>query len=100
MPLPSDEKVVQLANEIVKLFEVLAGNHPEYRPAHAKGILLKGTWTPAREASSLTRAPHVERASSPVVVRFSDGSGLPTIPDNDPMASPKGCAIRFYLAEH
>src|SRR5579864_6158270 len=100
MPLPSDERVVQLANEILKVFQMLSGNHPGYRPAHAKGILLKGTFTPAREAASLTRAPHIQRASTPVVVRFSDGSGLPMIPDNDPNASPKGCAIRFYLAEH
>ena len=100
MPLPSDERVVQLANELLKVFEVLFGSHPGYRPAHAKGILLKGTLTPAREAALLTRAPHIQRASTPVVVRFSDGSGLPMIPDNDPNASPKGCAIRFYLAEH
>jgi len=100
MPLPSDEKVVQLANEIVKVFEVLSGSHPGYRPAHAKGILLKGIFTPTRKAASLTRAPHIQRASTPVVVRFSDGSGLPMIPDNDPNASPKGCAIRFYMAEH
>ena len=100
MPLPSDEKVVQLANEILKVFETLSGSHPGYRPAHAKGIQLQGTFTPAPEAASFTRAPHIQRASTPVVVRYSDGSGLPMIPDNDPNASPKGCAIRFYLAEH
>ena len=100
MPLPSDEKVVQLANELVKIFQTIAGKHPGYRPAHAKGILLEGTFAPAREAASLTRAPHIQRKSTPVVARFSDGSGLPMIPDNDPNASPKGLAIRFYLAEH
>src|SRR4029077_8634498 len=100
MRLPSDERVVQLANELLKVFEVMFGSHPGYRPAHAKGILLKGAFTPAREAASLTRAPHIQRASTPVVVRFSNGSGLPMIPDNDPNASPKGCAIRFYMAEH
>jgi len=100
MPLPSDEKVVQLADELVKTFHTLAGKHPGYRPAHAKGILLNGTFTPAREAASLTRAPHIDRKSVPVVVRLSDGSGMPMIPDNDPNASPKGFAIRFYLAEH
>src|SRR5258707_15690311 len=83
MPLPSDERVVQLANELLKVFEILSGSHPGYRPAHAKGILLKGTFTPAREATSLTRAPHIQRASTPVVVRFSDGSGLPMIPRSE-----------------
>jgi catalase len=34
-------------------------------------------------------------------VRFSDFAGIPTVSDNDPQnASPRGCAIRFHLAEH
>jgi catalase len=32
-------------------------------------------------------------------VRFSDSTGLPLIPDNDPDANPRGLAIRFHLAE-
>jgi catalase len=36
-----------------------------------------------------------------VTVRFSDGTGLPTIPDNDPARSgPRGFAVRFQLGEH
>jgi catalase len=36
-----------------------------------------------------------------VTVRFSNFAGIPTIPDNDPQgASPRGCAIRFHLADH
>jgi catalase len=36
-----------------------------------------------------------------VTVRFSDFAGIPTVSDNDPQnASPRGCAIRFHLAEH
>jgi catalase len=36
-----------------------------------------------------------------VTVRFSDGTGLPTIPDNDPARSgPRGIAVRFHLGEH
>ncbi len=35
------------------------------------------------------------------MVRFSDFAGIPTVSDNDPQnASPRGCAIRFNLAEH
>ncbi len=33
-------------------------------------------------------------------MRFSNSTGLPLIPDNDPNASPHGLAIRFQLAEH
>lgn len=99
MPLPSDEKLVQLGNDFLKQFDAMFGQHPGFRPAHAKGILLTGTFTPSPEAASLTRAPHINRASTPVIVRFSDSTGLPAIPDNDPNANPHGIGIRFYLAE-
>jgi catalase len=33
-------------------------------------------------------------------VRFSNSTGIPVIPDNDPNADPRGIAIRFNLAEH
>lgn len=100
MPLPADEKVIQLANDLLETLDTMFGQHPGYRPAHAKGVLLTGTFTPSREAASLTRAPHITRPSTPVTVRFSDGTGIPVIPDNDPNARPHGCAIRFHLAEH
>jgi len=99
MPLPSDERIVQLANELLKQFDAIFGLHPGFRPAHAKGILLSGTFTPAREAGSLTHAPHVTRASTPVTVRFSNSTGVPLIPDNDPNANPRGMGIRFHLAD-
>jgi catalase len=36
-----------------------------------------------------------------VTVRFSNFAGVPTIRDNDPQGSgPRGCAIRFHLADH
>lgn len=99
MPLPSDEKLLQLANDLVAQFDTIFGLHPGFRPAHAKGVLLKGTFTPSPQAASLTRAPHVTRASTPVIVRFSNSTGLPVLPDNDAHADPRGMAIRFYLAE-
>ena len=49
------------------------------------------------DAKEITKAPHLQGASSKVTVRFSDFSGVPTIPDNDPMANPRGMAIRFEL---
>lgn len=100
MPLPSDDKLIQLANDLLKQFDTIFGVHPGFRPAHAKGILLTGSFTPSPEAASLTRAPHITRGSTPVTVRFSDSTGLPAIPDNDPKANPRGLAIRFHLAEH
>jgi len=100
MPLPTDDKIIALSQDILQQFDAIFGLHPGFRPAHAKGTMLKGTFTPADNASSLTRAPHVLRESTPVTVRFSDSTGIPVIPDNDPNANPRGLAIRFNLAEH
>ncbi|HYK61622.1 MAG TPA: catalase family peroxidase [Bryobacteraceae bacterium] len=100
MPLPSDERVIGLANDLIAQFDTMFGQHPGFRPAHAKGVLLKGQFTPSAQAATLTRAPHVTRESTPVTVRFSNSTGLPQLPDNDPNANPRGLAIRFHLAEH
>jgi catalase len=100
MPLPSDERVVKLANELIAQFHTMFGPHPGFRPAHAKGLLLNGTFSPAAQALSLTRAPHATRQSTPVMARFSNSTGIPMLPDNDPNANPRGFAVRFNLAEH
>lgn len=100
MPLPNDERVVALANDLLKVFDTLFGVHPGFRAAHAKGLLLTGTFTPAPDAQKLTRAPHITRAQTPVTVRFSNSTGLPLIPDSVADANPRGFAIRFNLAEH
>ena len=102
MPLTTDEKLLALSRETIAVFDKANGGvHPGFRPAHAKGILLGGTFTPFAEAASLTRAPHLHRNSTPVTVRFSDFAGIPTVADNDPQgAGPRGSAVRFHLAEH
>jgi catalase len=102
MPLTTDEKLLTFSRDVIEGFDKAAGGvHPGFRPAHAKGLLLTGVFTPSSEAVSLTRAPHIQRTSTPVTVRVSDFAGVPTIPDHDPQgASPRGCAIRFNLAEH
>jgi catalase len=100
MPLPSDERIVRLAKDLLDQFDILFGRHPGFRPAHAKGVLLTGSFKPTAEAASLTRAPHATRASTPVSVRFSDSTGIPNIPDNDRNSNPRGLAIRFHLADH
>jgi catalase len=99
MPLPNDERIIALAQDLLKQFDTIFGLHPGFRPAHAKGTLLSGTFTPSSAAASLTRAPHLNRESTPVTVRFSDATGIPVIPDTDPNSNPHGCAIRFHLAE-
>jgi catalase len=100
MPLPQDERIVALAQDLLQQFDRLFGVHPGFRAAHAKGILLSGTFTPTAAAAELTTAPHMTRASTPVTVRFSNSTGIPAIPDSVPDANPRGMAVRFDLAEH
>jgi catalase len=102
MPLPTDEKALALGKDLLQALDtVFGGPYPGYRAVHSKGALLTGTFAPTPEAASLTRAPHATRSSTPVSVRFSDAAGVPLVPDNDPQgASPRGCAVRFHLADH
>jgi len=99
MPLPLDEKVVATATELLGLFKGAFGPHPGFRPAHAKGQLLSGTFTPTAEAKALSKAPHFQAASTPVIARFSDSTGIPQIPDTDDNSKPHGFGLRFNLPE-
>jgi catalase len=97
-PTEKDDHLAALSRDMLQAFDAVNGGvHSGFRPAHAKGILLSGTFTPAPGATTLTRAPHLKRPSTPVTVRFSDFAGVPTIPDNDANASPRGFAVRFHL---
>jgi catalase len=91
-----------LSSDLLDVLDKLAGGiHPGFRPAHARGAMYTGTFTPAADASKLTRAPHAVRSSTPITVRFSTSAGIPTVADNDPKgASPQGMAVRFHLAAH
>ncbi len=101
MAFPTDDRSAALSRDLLHALDDLNGLHPGFRPAHAKGILLAGVFTPSSGATSLTRAPHAGRKSTPVTVRFSNSAGFPAVADNDPnFAGPRGIAIRFHLAEH
>jgi catalase len=99
VPLPSDERIVALGNSIIKQFDEIFGLHSGFRPAHAKGVMLSGTFTPSAEAAQLSRAPHFARQSTPVTVRFSNSTGIPMLPDNVADANPRGMAVRFHLGD-
>jgi catalase len=92
--------LTQITSDALRAFDDLNGPQPGFRPAHAKGILITGSFVPSSAALSLTRAPHIVRDGTPVTVRFSDFAGIPTVSDNSADASPRGMAIRFHLAEH
>src|SRR3569833_2254691 len=103
MPLPVDDKVNETSAEILKTFKTIFGPHPGFRPgtqstravlaivspytqfrantadnaAHAKGILLKGTFTPTAKGGELSKAQHFAASSTPVIARFSSSPGIP-----------------------
>lgn len=89
-----------VVSDTLRAFDDLSGPQPGFRPTHAKGILITGSFVPSTAALSLTRAPHIARDCTPVTVRFSNFGGIPTVADNSDNASPRGMAIRFHLAEH
>lgn len=85
---------------VAALNRVAGGPHPGYRANHAKGVLLTGYFTATKDAASVSKAAHLQpNRKVPVLVRFSDPTGIPNLPDADPHASPHGMAIRFTLPD-
>jgi len=85
-----------LPTQIVDLANKVDGVHPGYRAFHAKGIVVEGTFKASAEAAQLSRATLFNGKSIPLTARFSDGSGMPTVPDGSP-AMPRGIAIKYHL---
>jgi catalase len=91
-----------LITDLLAVLDTLSGGvHPGFRPVHARGTMYAGAFVPAPGAADLTRAPHAARPSTPITVRFSVSSGMPTAAENDPNeSSPQAIAVRFHLADH
>ena len=67
----------ELAQQAANLFLQAFGNHPGFRLAHAKGIVCEGIFEPTAEAAELSRAAHFSGKPVPVIVRFSNATGIP-----------------------
>ncbi len=91
---PQNATPAQLVDALHSAF----GTH-QARAVHAKGIILEGEFTPDPNASSLTKAMHLQKTKSKIVVRFSDFTGIPDIPDNVGGANPRGFAIKFLMPD-
>ena len=70
MPLPTDQDLLNLSDKILATFTQIFGEHPGIRPAHGKGTLLRGAFTPTAAAADLSIAQHFQQALTPVLVRF------------------------------
>jgi catalase len=86
-PVPT--QIVDLANKV-------DGVHPGFRAFHAKGVVVEGSFKASADAARLSRATLFNGSTIPVTARFSDGSGMPTVPDGSP-AMPRGIAIKYHL---
>jgi catalase len=95
------DSTVPVPQAAVTAFNRLSGGpHPGFRANHAKGVLLTGHFTASKEAASLSKAAYLSATGSvPVIVRFSDATGVPNIPDTDPNTGVHGMAIRFTLPD-
>jgi catalase len=91
--VPAGSVVAQL----VQIMRTLAGSHPGFRPAHAKGIVCAGTFTASPDARSVTRAAHLQGQSIPVIVRFSNASGDPEVHDGVPGV--RAMSVKFQLSD-
>jgi len=87
------------ATQTVDIMNQLWGRHPGERANHAKGVVVEGSFTPTPEAASLSKASLFSGKPVPVTVRFSDSTGLPTLPDDSEDANPHGMSMQFRLAE-
>lgn len=85
--------------QVVDMFHTAFGKNGG-RAVHAKGFILEGNFSPAPEARSLTKAAHLQSGTLPVLVRFSDFTGIPDIPDTVGASHPRGMAIKFQMPEN
>jgi catalase len=83
------------ASRTVDVMNQLWGKHPLTRANHAKGLVTEGSFTPSPEAATLSKAAIFAGAPVPIIVRFSDSTGLPAIPDASDDANPHGMSIAF-----
>ena len=91
------EDTPPLEVQIVDVMNKLFGVHAGYRANHAKGIVAEGTFKASSEAATLSKAALFNGSEVPVTVRFSDPTGVPTIPDGAPNANPHGFAIKYHV---
>jgi catalase len=84
--------------ELVDAIGKAGGSFPGHRAAHAKGVVLTGTFTPTEDAARLTRAAQFAGDPSRVTVRFSNGGANPNSNDAG-IGDGRGMATKFYLPD-
>ena len=85
--------------QIVDAMNKLWGTHPGFRANHAKGVVVEGKFTASPGAAALSKAGLFDGSVIPVTVRFSDSTGMPTVPDGSGPAIPHGMSLKFHLPD-
>jgi catalase len=93
-PTPTAATPAQMVDALRTAF----GTH-HARAVHAKGVIMEGSFTPSPDAKKLSKAALFTVATVPVIVRFSDFTGIPDIPDTVGDANPRGLALKFRMAD-
>jgi catalase len=83
--------------QLVETMRALAGSHPGFRPAHAKGIVCTGTFRPSPDARRVSRATHLQGTPVPAVIRFANASGNPEV--HDGLAGVRSLSVKFELPD-
>jgi catalase len=78
---------------IVNALVTAGGNQPKVRASGAKGVCVRGSFTPSAEAPGLSKAPHFTK-TVPVTARFSMGGSNAKISDKAKPVT-RGFAMRM-----
>jgi catalase len=96
---PAMAQDADVPTQLVEVMNKLFGVHPGFRANHAKGVVVEGSFTATPEAAAFSKAAIFSGAKIPITVRFSDSTGVPTIPDVSADAAPHGISIKFHLPD-
>src|SRR5215470_8565028 len=94
MPGATPDAVVA---QLVETMRKLAGSHPGFRPAHAKGIVCAGDFRASPDAKRLTRASHLQGHPVTTIVRFANANGDPNVHDGLPGV--RSLSAKFQLTD-
>jgi catalase len=98
LPPPTVVAAAPAPQQMVDALYSAFGDHHS-RAVHAKGIIAEGIFEPSAEAAGLTKASIFAHGTLPILVRFSDFTGIPDISDTAGAANPRGLAVKFELPD-
>lgn len=97
--LPAAAQDASTAEQTIDVMNTLFGKHPGKRANYAKGVVTEGSFIPSAEGARISKASLFKGPAVPVTIRFSDATGIPTIPDGAANANPHGMSLKFRLSD-